>query len=104
MLPSSAPGEAGGGTPIFPRGVHVTQLDPLPGVQIGAREIYDELKTVGAKVDHVSSQLDGVVADVADHETRLRALERSRWPLPSLAALVALASLVLAILSFTQGG
>ncbi|MFD1940585.1 hypothetical protein ACFSKW_54940 [Nonomuraea mangrovi] len=39
-----------------------------------------------------------------DHETRLRALEKGRWPLPSLAALVALASLILAILSFTKGG
>lgn len=82
----------------------MTQIDPLPGVQIGAREIYDELKTVGVKVDHVSSQLDGVVQDVADHETRLRVLERSRWPLPSLAALVALASLILTIISFMQGG
>lgn len=82
----------------------MTQLDPLGPVQIGAREIYDELKTVGVKVDHVSSQLDGVVADVADHENRLRALERSRWPLPSLAALVAVASLILAVISFTRGG
>ena len=83
-----------------------TQFDPLAGVQIGAREIYDELKTVGVKVDHVSSQLDGVVADVADHETRLRALERSRWPLPSLAAVISLVSVVLAVISFiaTRGG
>jgi hypothetical protein len=82
----------------------VSQLDPLAGVQIGAREIYDELKTVGVKVDHVSSQLDGVVADVADHENRLRSLERNRWPLPSLAAVVAVASLVLTLISFMRGG
>jgi hypothetical protein len=79
-------------------------IDPLGPVTIGAREIYDELKTVGVKVDHVSSQLDGVVADVADHETRLRALERSRWPLPSLAAVFSLISVVLAVLAFMQGG
>lgn len=81
-----------------------TQFDPLAGVQIGAREIYDELKTVGVKVDHVSSQVDGVVADVADHEGRLRSLERNRWPLPSLAAAVALASLVLTLITFVRGG
>jgi hypothetical protein len=78
--------------------------DPLGPVTIGAREIYDELKTVGVKVDHVSSQVDGVVADVADHENRLRVLERSRWPLPSIAALVSLVSVVLAILAFMQKG
>lgn len=82
----------------------MSQLDPLGPVTIGAREIYDELKTVGVKVDHVSSQLDGVVADVADHENRLRSLERNRWPLPSLAAVVAVASLVLTLISFMRGG
>ncbi|MEV0124208.1 hypothetical protein AB0I16_22215 [Streptomyces sp. NPDC050703] len=30
---------------------------------------------------------------LADHETHLDALERSRWPLPSIAALVALCGL-----------
>ena len=51
---------------------------PLPPVQIGAREIYDELKAVGSKVDRVDSKVDGLVKDVADHEARLRALERGR--------------------------
>ncbi|MFF8262752.1 hypothetical protein [Streptomyces virginiae] len=32
---------------------------------------------------------------LADHEARLDALERSRWPLPSLAALVAVIGLTL---------
>ncbi|WP_067184654.1 hypothetical protein [Microtetraspora niveoalba] len=79
-------------------------LDPLGPVTIGAREIYDELKTVGSKLDKVDSKVDGIVTDVTDHETRIRALERARWPLPSLAALVALGSLILAIISFTRGG
>ncbi|WP_420708543.1 hypothetical protein [Streptomyces sp. ERV7] len=34
---------------------------------------------------------------LADHEQRLDAVERSRWPLPSIAALVAVASLLLAL-------
>lgn len=80
----------------------MTQLDPLGPVTIGAREIYDELKTVGVKVDHVGAMVDGVVVDVADHETRLRAIERNRWPLSALVALVAVASLILAILSFMK--
>ncbi|MER7212441.1 hypothetical protein ABT340_35760 [Streptosporangium sp. NPDC000239] len=79
-------------------------LDPLGPVTIGAREIYDELKTVGGKVDRVDAKVDGIVAEVADHETRLRALERGRWPLPSLAAVLAFASLVLALITFIRGG
>lgn len=79
-------------------------IDPLGPVTIGAREIYDELKTVGGKVDRVDGKVDGLVADHADHETRIRALERGRWPLPSVAALIALASLIFAVLSFSRGG
>jgi hypothetical protein len=80
-------------------------LDPLGPVTIGAREIYDELLTVGSKVDKVDAKVDVIVNDVNDHETRIRALERARWPLPSLAALFGLASLILAIISFmTRGG
>lgn len=80
-------------------------LDSLGPVTIGAREIYDELKTVGVKVDKVDTKVDGVLAVQGDHENRIRTLERTRWPLPSLAALFGLASLILAIISFsTRGG
>lgn len=34
---------------------------------------------------------------LADHETRLDALEKSRWPLPSVAVLVAMGSLGVAL-------
>ncbi|MFJ2029416.1 hypothetical protein [Streptosporangium sp. NPDC087985] len=86
-------------------------LDPLGPVQIGAREIYDQLLQTDRKVDAVRGEVAQVaqahgelVNDLTDHESRIRALERSRWPLPSLAALVAIASLILAVLSFTRGG
>ncbi|MFE6775363.1 hypothetical protein [Streptomyces sp. NPDC057702] len=36
-------------------------------------------------------------ARLADHEARLDALERSRWPLPSLAALVGVTGLVIGL-------
>ncbi|GHH67665.1 hypothetical protein GCM10017673_15040 [Streptosporangium violaceochromogenes] len=85
--------------------------DPLGPVTIGAREIYDLLLATDRKVDNIRAEVAQVasghgelVADHADHEARIRALERGRWPLPSVAALIALASLVLAVLSFTRGG
>ncbi|WP_376697770.1 hypothetical protein [Streptomyces eurocidicus] len=34
---------------------------------------------------------------LADHENRLDALERTRWPLPSIAALVAILGLILTL-------
>lgn len=77
--------------------------DPL-AVHIGAREIYDELKSVGAKVDRLVDAHESLRAVDADHETRLRAVERARWPLPSLAALISLAALVVGILSLTSKG
>lgn len=79
-------------------------FDQLGAVQIGAREIYDELKTVGQKVDTVGAKVDGVVAEVTDHETRIRALEAKRWPLQSIGAIVAVISLILAIYGLLQGG
>ncbi|MEV7011533.1 hypothetical protein [Streptosporangium sp. NPDC051022] len=91
----------------------MTQLDPLGlgPVQIGAREIYDLLLATDRKVDGIRAEVSQVaqahgelVADHADHEARIRALERGRWPLPSIAALVAVASLVLALITFVRGG
>ncbi|WP_265804372.1 hypothetical protein [Wenjunlia tyrosinilytica] len=35
--------------------------------------------------------------DVSDHETRLHTLERTRWPLPSLAALTGVAAPLLTL-------
>ncbi|MFE9340880.1 hypothetical protein [Streptomyces sp. NPDC007063] len=37
-----------------------------------------------------------------DHEQRLATLERSRWPLPSVAALVALAGLLVSLYTAAQ--
>lgn len=76
----------------------MTATDPLGGVQIGAREIYDEVKSVGSKLDRLTNAHDEVQKDVADHEARIRTLERSRWPLPSLAALISLGALIVALI------
>lgn len=67
--------------------------EPLGPVIIGAREIYDQLVRVVAAVERVSGQLTDLAQDVHDHETRLRSLERARWPLPALAVLVSIAAL-----------
>lgn len=77
-------------------------------VEIGAREIYDQVVAVGKVVDKLDAKLDGHSNHlddhddrIDDHEQRLRVIERSRWPL-SPATLVSgglgLAALALEIL------
>jgi hypothetical protein len=67
-------------------------------VRIGAREIYDALVRLEATVGRLVEQYAETRAEVRDHEGRMRDLERGRWPLPALAALVSLAALAVAII------
>jgi hypothetical protein len=59
--------------------------DPLHGVYITSREIYDAVVRLTGRVDVLIEQQSSTQRDMADHESRLRTLERSRWPLLSLA-------------------
>jgi len=84
-------------------------VEPLGGITITAREIYDAVVRLTGRVDVLIEQHNNLQADLQqheqradgrhnDHETRLRALERARWPLPSAAVLVSVAALALAII------
>jgi hypothetical protein len=70
--------------------------DPLGPVVITAREIYDQLVRVVTAVERLADKHDEQGRDLHDHETRIRALEKARWPLPALAVLVSIAALALA--------
>ncbi|MEH1013040.1 hypothetical protein V6U90_08005 [Micromonospora sp. CPCC 206060] len=72
--------------------------DPLGPVTITAREVYDAVMKVAASVDRLVNQGDGHGEDIRDHETRLRALEAGRWPLPAASLLIGLAALGVALL------
>lgn len=63
------------------------------GVRITVRDVYDQVIEMKALLGPLVDPVTGVVATQKDHESRLRALEKSRWPLPSLALLVSLASI-----------
>jgi hypothetical protein len=67
---------------------------PDPGIYISTAAMYEEVRGLGAAVGRIESKLDGVLDDgkearglIADHETRIRTLERSRWPLPTIGVL-----------------
>jgi hypothetical protein len=67
---------------------------PDPGVYISPAQMYQEVRGLSETVGRIESKLDGILDDAkdlrkdfADHENRLRTLERSRWPLPTIGVL-----------------
>ena len=64
------------------------------GVYISSAQMYTEMRSLSDGLTRVETKLDGIAQgltdlgkDVADHETRIRTLERGRWPLPTIATL-----------------
>lgn len=45
----------------------------------------------------IEFKLDQAIRSDADHETRLRALESSRWPLPALAGLMSVGAIIISL-------
>lgn len=73
-------------------------VEPLGGVVITSREIYDAVVRLTGRVDVLIQQQSETQHDLQDHEGRLRSLEKARWPLPSLAVVCSLAALALAVI------
>lgn len=82
--------------------------EPLQGILITSREIYDAVVRLTGRVDvlieqqtHTRQDVDDLKKELRDtardFEDRLRTLEKGKWPLASLGAVLALASLGLAI-------
>lgn len=82
-----------------------------PGVYISSAQMYQEMRALHDAVTRVETKLDGlrddnaaVREDLADHEMRLRALERGRWPLPTVAALAGVAGAATGVMALLRGG
>jgi hypothetical protein len=67
-------------------------------ITIGLREVYDQVVALRASVDRLSGLTEETARARADHETRIRVLEKSRWPLPAVAVLIALAALIVPVI------
>lgn len=76
--------------------------DPLGPIVVTSRDIYDELVRMRQAVDRLVDRHDALERDSQDHEARIRSLERGRWPLPSIAAIAAIASLILAAIALAH--
>ena len=68
------------------------------GVYISSAQMYQELRSLSDGLTRVETKLDGIGQglndlgkDVADHETRIRTLEKARWPLPTIGVLAGVA-------------
>jgi len=68
------------------------------GIVITAKEVYDAVIRLTGRVDVLIEQQANTNNDVVDHESRIRSLERGRWPLPALSAVLALGALVTSVL------
>ncbi len=72
----------------------MTDPSVLGPIVITSREVYDAVVRLTGRVDVLITQQQAAAAETADHETRLRSLERARWPLPSASLLIALAAFI----------
>lgn len=82
-------------TPSDPAAVAV-ELERMRGTMA------EGFATVNGSLNLLAQRTDQTDRRLEDHEQRLDALERARWPLPSIAALVGLVSLALALYQFSQ--
>jgi hypothetical protein len=73
----------------------MSERDPL-GVTIGAREIYDELVGMREDVRGLALHSEATRATLADHEDRLRTIERWKYAVP-LTAFLGVGSLITAV-------
>lgn len=65
-----------------------------PGVYISPAQMYQEMRSLHDALTRVEGKVDslaGQSTQLGDHETRIRVLERARWPLPTIGALAGLA-------------
>lgn len=80
-----------------------------PSMRITLRDVYDAVTELSDGVSELRSDVRRV-ADreedaarvAADHEDRLRALERRLWALPSLAAVLSFISVALVVLQWVH--
>ncbi len=72
----------------------MTDPSVLGPIVITSREVYDAVVRLTGRVDVLIAQQQASAVETADHETRLRSLERARWPLPSASLLIALSAFI----------
>lgn len=76
-----------------------TPADPT-GVIITTSQMYAEMRAMSTTTTRIEGKVDaltGLGASVADHETRLRAVERRLWAIPGAGILIGVAGVLVAV-------
>ena len=73
-------------------------------VTITPKQIYDKVTDLEAAVVRSLDRAEETTLKLNDHEVRIRSIEGRLWPLPTLAALLGLAGLVISIIQKFSGG
>lgn len=79
----------------------MTERDPLGAVHISGREIYDQIIGLREDVRGLTQTSEAVRTELADHEERLRAIERWRYGAPA-AVVIGLGSVVAEVVRITS--
>lgn len=64
-------------------------------VRITLRDVYAVVERTAADVSEIKTHASSQGEKVQDHETRLRAVERRVWQIPSIAGVVAVISVII---------
>lgn len=78
---------------------------PEGAVVITTADIYRQLLDLTKEVGELKGAVQKTVQrgrEIDDHETRLRSLERARWPLPALAILISIGSVVATLVAIVK--
>lgn len=87
---------------------------PEGSVVITPAQMYAQQVVTAAAVQKLEGKIDTVIEQLdqqrteknrvdQDHETRLRTLEKARWPLASLTVLIALGALAIGLIQMAGG-
>lgn len=69
---------------------------PPPPVNPTVTDVFFAVVRLEGKVDVIGASGSGMERQLADHETRLRKLESSRWPVRSITVLMTIAGVLVA--------
>jgi hypothetical protein len=80
----------------------VIMMTRLESKMDNVRESQAAQNTIHTDHEQRLRMIEQFVSQGNDHESRIKSLESGRWPLPSLAALISLAAIIVALINMSQ--
>jgi hypothetical protein len=99
--PSSGGNGMGDGPSVMDLVIMMTRLESKMD---NVRESQAAQNTIHTDHEQRLRMIENFVSQGNDHEARIKSLETNRWPLPSLAALISIAAVIIAVINMKQNG